>query len=89
VTAATRGTVRYGDPLSLRERQVLAGMARGRSNAEIGFELELSVDTVKTHAHRLFIKLGVHSQAGAVGLGFRQGLLPLPSVQAPGSGVQR
>ena len=33
-------------------------MSRGRSNSEIGKELYLSEDTVKTHARRLFRKLG-------------------------------
>jgi DNA-binding NarL/FixJ family response regulator len=33
-------------------------MSHGRSNAEIGRELFLSEDTVKTHARRLFKKLG-------------------------------
>jgi DNA-binding NarL/FixJ family response regulator len=40
--------------LTERELQVLTGMSRGRSNAEIGKELYLSEDTVKTHARRLF-----------------------------------
>lgn len=37
--------------LTAREIQVLEGMSHGRSNAEIGRELFLSEDTVKTHAH--------------------------------------
>jgi len=40
--------------LTAREIQVLEGMSHGRSNAEIGRELFLSEDTVKTHARRLF-----------------------------------
>ncbi len=64
-------------PVSLTERelQVLRGMASGRSNAEIGRSLYLSEDTVKTHARRLFRKLGVNDRAKAVALGFRQGLV--------------
>ncbi len=61
--------------LSQRERQVLEGMSRGRSNAEIGEELFLSEDTIKTHARRLFRKLGVNDRAHAVAEGFRRGLL--------------
>ena len=41
-------------PLTERDLQVLRGMGRGRSNSEIGKELYLSEDTVKTHARRLF-----------------------------------
>ena len=61
--------------LTERERQVLAGMSRGRSNAEIGRELYLSEDTVKTHARRLFRKLGAADRAQAVAVGFRCGLV--------------
>lgn len=61
--------------LTERERQVLHGMAQGRSNAEIGRGLYLSEDTVKTHAQRLFRKLKVNDRAHAVAAGFRQGLV--------------
>lgn len=62
-------------PLTERELQVLRGMGRGRSNAEIGRELYLSEDTVKTHARRLFRKLGAADRAQAVAMGFRWGLV--------------
>ncbi len=61
--------------LTERELQVLTGMGRGRSNAEIGRELFLSEDTVKTHARRLFRKLGAADRAHAVAKGFRLGLV--------------
>lgn len=61
--------------LSQRELQVLHGMALGQSNAEIGRTLFLSEDTVKSHARRLFTKLGVHDRAQAVASGFRLGLV--------------
>jgi DNA-binding NarL/FixJ family response regulator len=61
--------------LTERELQVLRGMGRGRSNAEIGRELYLSEDTVKTHARRLFRKLGAADRAQAVAKGFRWGLV--------------
>jgi DNA-binding NarL/FixJ family response regulator len=69
---------RHTDPstnLTERELQVLRGMSQGRSNAEIGRSLYLSEDTVKTHARRLFRKLGVNDRAQAVALGFRRGLV--------------
>jgi DNA-binding NarL/FixJ family response regulator len=62
-------------PLTERELQVLRGMGRGRSNSEIGKELYLSEDTVKTHARRLFRKLGAADRAQAVAMGFRWGLV--------------
>lgn len=67
----TAGEVR----LTERETQVLRGMADGKSNAEIGREIFVSEDTVKTHARRLFRKLGVRDRAHAVAAGFRAGLV--------------
>ncbi|WP_344922573.1 response regulator transcription factor, partial [Plantactinospora mayteni] len=61
--------------LTEREMQVLVGMADGKSNAEIGRELFVSEDTVKTHARRLFRKLGARDRAHAVAAGFRAGLV--------------
>jgi DNA-binding NarL/FixJ family response regulator len=61
--------------LTEREMQVLVGMADGKSNAEIGRDLFVSEDTVKTHARRLFRKLGARDRAHAVAAGFRAGLV--------------
>jgi two-component system, NarL family, nitrate/nitrite response regulator NarL len=62
-------------PLTKREIEVLSGMSYGRSNAQIGQELFLSEDTVKTHARRLFRKLGAKDRAQAVAIGLRRGLI--------------
>lgn len=65
---------RAGDsPLSERELQVLALMSRGKTNSQIGGELFLAHDTVKTHARRIFRKLGVKDRAEAVAYGLRRG----------------
>lgn len=61
--------------LTRRELEVLVGMSNGRSNAQIGADLFLSEDTVKTHARRLFRKLGAADRAQAVALGMRRGLI--------------
>ena len=61
--------------LTEREQQVLEGMAQGKTNAEIGRDLFLSEDTIKTHARRLFRKLEVNDRAQAVASGFRRGLV--------------
>jgi DNA-binding NarL/FixJ family response regulator len=61
--------------LTERELQVLRGMAEGRSNAEIGRELFVSEDTVKTHARRLFRKLCARDRAHAVAAAFRAGIV--------------
>ena len=74
--AAVAGPGRGPQPsLTERELQVLTGMSRGRSNSEIGKELYLSEDTVKTHARRLFRKLSAADRAQAVAVGFRWGLV--------------
>ncbi len=73
-----RSTVREAPPtasLSMREMQVLTGMSQGKSNAQIGRELYLSEDTIKTHARRLFRKLGAKDRAEAVATGFRRGIM--------------
>jgi DNA-binding NarL/FixJ family response regulator len=61
--------------LTERELQVLRGMSDGKSNAEIGRDLYVSEDTVKTHARRLFRKLGARDRAHAVASAFRAGLV--------------
>ena len=68
-----RGTL--GQPLTERERQVLAGMAAGRTNNQIGRHLFITEDSVKTFARRLFRKLGARDRAHAVALGYDQGAL--------------
>ena len=73
-----RAAVRVDVPavsLSVREMQVLTGMSQGKSNAQIGRELYLSEDTIKTHARRLFRKLGAKDRAEAVASGFRRGMM--------------
>ena len=75
-TPVSVGAVTAAQPaLTEREQQVLTGMSRGRSNAEIGKELYLSEDTVKTHARRLFRKLGAADRAQAVAVGYRWGMV--------------
>ena len=61
--------------LSPRELEVLRGFARGLSIPELGRELFLGSSTVKTHASRLYQKLGVSDRAAAVAEGMRQGLV--------------
>ena len=63
------------DELTERELQILRGISRGRSNAEIGGELFLSEETIKTNARRLFDKLGARDRAHAVAVGMRNGFL--------------
>lgn len=65
-----------GASLTARELEVLKLMSEGRSNAEIGHDLRVTEDTVKTHAKRMYRKLEAHDRAQAVAIGLRCGLLP-------------
>ena len=66
---------RFGDDQDVLELEVLKGFARGLSVPELGRELFLGTSTVKTHAQRLYQKLGVSDRAAAVAEGMRMGLL--------------
>lgn len=61
--------------LTSRERQVLEGISEGKTNAEIGRELHITEDTVKTHIRRLFRKLHTHDRAHATAVAMRSGIL--------------
>jgi DNA-binding NarL/FixJ family response regulator len=69
--------------LTRREREVLAAIARGMNNAEVAGQLFLSEATVKTHVHRILMKLGVADRAQAVAVAYRLGLVK-PDGRSPG-----
>ncbi|MGI9595380.1 MAG: response regulator transcription factor, partial [Acidimicrobiales bacterium] len=50
------------EPLTGREEEVLATVARGRTNIEIADELHISLSTVKTHLASLMVKLGARNR---------------------------
>ena len=64
------------EPLSGREIEVLALIAKGYSNQEIAQELILSLYTVKSHARNIFSKLAVKNRTEAVSKARMFGLLP-------------
>jgi len=63
-------------PLSPRETQVLALVADGCSNREVGLRLFVGEATVKTHLQHVFEKLGVGDRTRAVTLAMERGWLP-------------
>ncbi|MEV8410253.1 helix-turn-helix transcriptional regulator, partial [Streptomyces niveus] len=62
-------------PLTDREREVMALVARGLTNAEIGGALIMSPLTAKTHVSRAMTKLGVRDRAQLVVLAYETGLV--------------
>lgn len=75
---AALGPLDNDDPgLSLREREVLAGIADGLTNAGIAAKLSISAKTVESHRASLMRKLGVNSTASLVVRAVRAGLLEL------------
>jgi DNA-binding CsgD family transcriptional regulator len=68
------GHVRRG-PLSVRELEVLALVAEGRTSREIASSLRISQHTVRRHLENTFAKLGVKSRAAAVAYAYEHDLL--------------
>jgi two-component system, NarL family, response regulator LiaR len=84
VAASLVARVRRGDEdddplrvLSPRERQVLATLARGRTNRQIARALSLSEETVKSYVSSVLAKLGLHDRTQAAIFGLQQGLVAL------------
>lgn len=65
------------EPLTTREIEVLALLAEGRSNREIGIALDISPHTAKFHVDRILAKLYASSRTDAVVRAVRMGLLVL------------
>ena len=61
--------------LTNRELEVLRHIACGRSNAEIAGLLYVTEETVKTHASRIFMKLGVRDRTQAVIVAYEHGVV--------------
>lgn len=61
--------------MSARQTQILALVAEGMTNGQIGKELNLSVTTVSSHLRRLYARIGANDRAHAVLLALRAGVL--------------
>jgi len=61
--------------LSKREQECLVRIAAGMGNREIGTDLGLAEDTVKSHVQQVYRKLAARNRAHAVWLGVQAGAL--------------
>ncbi|MER7197715.1 DNA-binding response regulator [Streptomyces sp. CB01635] len=75
VTAVRTPAAPADEPLSAREREVLALVAKGTSNKEIARVLFISEATVKTHLTHVYGKLGVKDRAAAVAVAYDRKIL--------------
>ena len=64
--------------LTPREREILALVADGLTNAEIAARLHIGRATVKTHLMHVFEKLGVNDRTAAVVTALKQGIISPP-----------
>ena len=62
-------------PLTPREIEVLAYVADGCTNIEVGEALGISRHTVQTYLERIFAKTHIRSRGGVVAWAFRAGVL--------------
>lgn len=70
------------DALTEREKEILAEVGRGRTNAEIGAELFLSPLTVKTHVSRIMAKLHARDRVRLVIIAYAAGLVAVQADDA-------
>lgn len=76
-----RASAADSDDLTQRELEVLRRLALGRTNREIGSELFISEETVKTHIGHVFAKLQVENRAQAIVAALKRGLVTLEELQ--------
>ncbi|MCZ7673224.1 MAG: LuxR C-terminal-related transcriptional regulator [Chloroflexi bacterium] len=62
-----------GEPLSVRELDVLGCIVNGAANKDVAAELHISQNTVKVHLRNIYTKLGASSRTEAVTTALQQG----------------
>jgi two-component system nitrate/nitrite response regulator NarL len=67
--------LRSSQVLTDREQQAMVLLARGESTAATARTMGVSVPTVRTHLHHMYIKLNVHSRVELVAYAVREGIV--------------
>ncbi len=76
---AAPGSLAPGEPLTPREREVLALIVQGQTNKEIAAVLKITAGTAKSHVERIIRKLNVTDRTQAAVRAISAGLVPLAS----------
>ncbi|MDH4409253.1 MAG: response regulator transcription factor [Verrucomicrobiales bacterium] len=71
--------LKLGPAITLREREILSLIAKGRANKEIAFALGIAEDTVKRHISNVLQKLDVSDRAQATAEAIRRGIVKVES----------
>ena len=80
---AETGDLKVFEPLTRRERDVLALLANGISPKGIAFNAHLKVGTIRSQIHSILAKLDVESQREAISLAFKTGWLASYASEPP------
>jgi len=84
LVAYDASSARSRDPLlTQREGDVLLLLRQGHGNAQIALELQISVETVRTHARSIYRKLGVASRRALIALPAAPAERPTPASPSP------
>lgn len=70
-----KGRSQHTDPLTKREREILRLMADGLTNEEIGKQLFVAPETVRSHVRRAMLKMGTRTRVQLVASALRQSLI--------------
>lgn len=74
-----------GRRLSDRQIHIISLAAEGKSNKEIGQELYLAENTIKTHLRRAFSQTGARNRAHLVAMVMSRGIIPIVEAPQPGA----
>jgi len=78
VPTSSAASMRPGNDLTPREREILGLIAHGETTAAVAQQLFISPATVRNHIQSVLTKLGAHSKLEAVTIALREGLVTAP-----------